>query len=156
MCSSNIPPTTRPGQVHFLKAWEHRRLRACASLTSTATTFHVPVEMPLLSTNRGHIGTSDAPLHLSSADSGPAKTRKESGRLLSASLVRRSERWIIRGANDSPESIGKNEKSIWEHYNEMAAVEDNIREVEWRDLADTILVFVCSSTLFDTSLLIWL
>ena len=40
------------------------------------------------------------------------------------------------------ESLGS-EKSIWEHYNEMAAVEDNIREVEWRDLADTVLVFVC-------------
>ena len=37
----------------------------------------------------------------------------------------------------------------------MAAVEDNIREVEWRDLADTILVFVCLTTLYDTSLLIW-
>ena len=40
------------------------------------------------------------------------------------------------------ESLGS-EKSIWEHYNEMAAVEDNIREVEWRDLADTVLIFVC-------------
>ena len=45
-----------------------------------------------------------------------------------------------------PESHVK-EKSIWEHYNEMAAVEDNIREVEWRDLADTVLVFVCPDTL---------
>ena len=44
-----------------------------------------------------------------------------------------------------PESLG-NEKSIWEYYNEMAAVEDNIREVEWRDLADTVLVFVCVDT----------
>ena len=41
-----------------------------------------------------------------------------------------------------PESFWK-EKSIWGYYNEMAAVEDNIREVEWRDLADTVLVFVC-------------
>jgi len=40
------------------------------------------------------------------------------------------------------ESLGK-EKSIWEYYNEMAAVEDNIREVEWRDLAETVLIFVC-------------
>ena len=46
-----------------------------------------------------------------------------------------------------PESLG-NEKSIWEYYNEMAAVEDNIREVEWRDLADTVLVFVCLSSLW--------
>ena len=61
----------------------------------------------------------------------------------------------MRKANGPPESVGKNEKSIWEHYNEMASVEDNIREVEWRDLADTILVFVCLSTLYDTSLLIW-
>ena len=49
----------------------------------------------------------------------------------------------MRRFNSSPESLGKNERSIWEYYNEMAAVEDNIREVEWRDLADTILVFVC-------------
>ena len=81
--------------------------------------------------------------------------RKGSGRSLSALLVRRSGRKTTRKANGPPESVGKNEKSIWEHYNEMAAVEDNIREVEWRDLADTILVFVCLSTLYDTSLLIW-
>ena len=37
----------------------------------------------------------------------------------------------------------------------MAAVEDNIREVEWRDLADTILVFVCLNTLYDALMLIW-
>ena len=30
----------------------------------------------------------------------------------------------IRNADGSPEAVGKNEKSIWEHYNEMAAVED--------------------------------
>ena len=51
------------------------------------------------------------------------------------------------------ESLG-NEKSIWEYYNEMAAVDDNIREVEWRDLADTVLIFVCLSTLYHTYLLI--
>ncbi len=34
----------------------------------------------------------------------------------------------------------------------MAAVDDNIREVEWRDLADTVLVFVCISTLIDISI----
>ena len=61
---------------------------------------------------------------------------------------------MIDNADDIPESLGKNEKSIWEHYNEMAAVEDNIREVEWRDLADTILVFVCLSTFYDIPLLI--
>src|SRR5258706_9446902 len=53
-----------------------------------------------------------------------------------------------------PESLG-NEKSIWEYYNEMAAVDDNIREVEWRDLADTVLVFVCLSSLIDVWPLIW-
>ena len=52
------------------------------------------------------------------------------------------------------ESLGS-EKSIWEHYNEMAAVEDNIREVEWRDLADTVLVFVCLDAHHDIWLLIW-
>ena len=52
-----------------------------------------------------------------------------------------------------PESLG-NEKSIWEYYNEMAAVEDNIREVEWRDLADTVLIFVCIHTPYGTYLLI--
>jgi len=37
----------------------------------------------------------------------------------------------------------------------MAAVEDNIREVEWRDLADTVLVFVRQDTLCSTYLLTW-
>jgi hypothetical protein len=37
----------------------------------------------------------------------------------------------------------------------MAAVEDNIREVEWRDLADTVLIFVCPDTLYSTYLLTW-
>jgi len=50
--------------------------------------------------------------------------------------------------DDLPESLGS-EKSIWEYYNEMAAVEDNIREVEWRDLADTVLVFVSVDILHD-------
>jgi hypothetical protein len=52
------------------------------------------------------------------------------------------------------ESLG-NEKSIWEYYNETAAVDDNIREVEWRDLADTVLIFVCMYTPYSTYLLIW-
>src|SRR5258706_11459628 len=52
-----------------------------------------------------------------------------------------------------PESFG-NEKSIWEYYNDMAAVEDSIREVEWRDLADTVLVFVCIVARQGTYLLI--
>src|SRR5258706_10383745 len=56
--------------------------------------------------------------------------------------------------DDLPESLGS-EKSIWEYYNEMAAVEDNIREVEWRDLADTVLVFVSVDILHDMWLLIW-
>ena len=43
---------------------------------------------------------------------------------------------------------------MWEYYNDMAAVEDNIREVEWRDLADTVLVFVCFDTLYSTYVLI--
>ena len=55
--------------------------------------------------------------------------------------------------DDLPESLG-NEKSIWEYYNEMASVEDNIREVEWRDLADTVLVFVGVDTIHDIWLLI--
>ena len=57
-------------------------------------------------------------------------------------------RWNDGWIDVLPESHVK-EKSIWEHYNEMAAVEDNIREVEWRDLADTVLVFVCLDTLHD-------
>ena len=32
----------------------------------------------------------------------------------------------------------------------MAAVDDNIREVEWQDLADTVLVFVCVDQ-YDTT-----
>src|SRR5258706_7085580 len=56
--------------------------------------------------------------------------------------------------DDLPESLG-NEKSIWEYYNEMAAVEDNIREVEWRDLADNVLVFLSVGILHDMWVLIW-
>ena len=63
---------------------------------------------------------------------------------------------VILKADGSLESLGKNEKSIWEYYNEIAAVEDNIREGEWRDLADTILVFVRMSNLYNPSLLICL
>jgi hypothetical protein len=61
---------------------------------------------------------------------------------------------ITRKIDGLPESLG-NEKSIWEHYNEMAAVDDNIREVEWRDLADTVLVFVRIGTLDDIWPIIW-
>ena len=71
-----------------------------------------------------------------------------------ASLVRWPGRETEREADGPPESFGMNEKSIWEQYNEMAAVEDNIRGDEWRDLADTILVFVCLGTLYDALLLI--
>ena len=110
--------------------------------------------MPVLSTNPGRFGSSDALSHLSSADCDPAKTRTESRSPLSASLVRWPRREAIPKADGPPESLGKNEKSIWEHYNEMAAVEDNIRGDEWRDLADTVLVFVCLSTLYDAPLLI--
>ena len=52
------------------------------------------------------------------------------------------------------EALGK-EKSIWEYYNELAAVDDNLREVEWRDLADTVLIFVCLNIHNDMWLLIW-
>ena len=105
--------------------------------------------MPILSTNRGHIGSSHTSLHLSYVDCDPVKTRKESGRSSFASSVRWSGCCIAHDADGPPESVGNNEKSIWEHYNEM-------REIEWRDLADTILVFVCLSTLYDALLLIWL
>jgi len=37
----------------------------------------------------------------------------------------------------------------------MAALDDTIREIEWRDLADTVLVFVCLDTLYSTCLLTW-
>src|SRR5258706_8936342 len=37
----------------------------------------------------------------------------------------------------------------------MAEVEDNIRELEWRDLADTVIVFVCADTHHDIWSLIW-
>ena len=57
--------------------------------------------------------------------------------------VRRAALWdrMAHKIDVLPESLG-NEKSIWEYYNEMAAVVDDI-EVEWRDLADTVLIFVC-------------
>jgi len=57
---------------------------------------------------------------------------------------------FIRKADAHPEAFGKKERSIWEYYNDMAAVEDNIRDVEWRDLADTVLVFVCPDALYNT------
>jgi hypothetical protein len=38
----------------------------------------------------------------------------------------------------------------------MAAVDDNIREVEWRDLADTVLIFVGLDAIHDIWLLIYL
>ena len=37
----------------------------------------------------------------------------------------------------------------------MAAVDDGIQDREWRDLADTVLIFVCLDTLYGTYLLIW-
>ena len=43
--------------------------------------------------------------------------------------------------NAPPESLG-NEKSIWDYYNEMAAVDDITREVGWRETVDTVLVLV--------------
>jgi len=65
------------------------------------------------------------------------------------------QRPSILSINPFPEFLGRNEKSIWDHYNEMAAMEDDIRHVEWGDFADVILVFVCIPTLNDTWLLIW-
>jgi hypothetical protein len=56
---------------------------------------------------------------------------------------------IAQKIDSLPESLG-NEKSIWEYYNEMAAVDDNHREIEWRDLADTVLIFVCVDTFYGT------
>ena len=108
--------------------------------------------MPVLSTNPGRFGSSDPLSHLSSADCDPPKTRKESRPPLPASLVRPPGLQAIRKANRPTVSLGKTEKSIWEHYNEMAAVEDYIRG---DDLADTVLVFVRLSTISDPLLLIW-
>ena len=62
--------------------------------------------------------------------------------------VSRSVGGITRKIDILPEFLGS-EKSIWEYYNEMAAVDDNMREIEWRDLADTVLVFVCVDTRDD-------
>jgi len=53
-----------------------------------------------------------------------------------------------------PESL-EEEKTIWGHYNEIAEVEDNMRELEWRELADTVLIFVCVDTHHDIWLLNW-
>lgn len=57
---------------------------------------------------------------------------------------------LIREADGSPEALGNDEKSVWEHYNEITAREDNTRDAEWRDLADTILIFVCLNPPYDT------
>jgi hypothetical protein len=40
------------------------------------------------------------------------------------------------------DSLSGNEQSIWGHYNDMATTVDSLREREWSELADTILVFV--------------
>ena len=45
-----------------------------------------------------------------------------------ARSVRGSVDGITRKIDDLPESL-ENEKTIWEYYNEMAAVDDNIRVI---------------------------
>jgi len=35
------------------------------------------------------------------------------------------------------------EKSIWEHYNELAAKLDATQKAEWDDMANNTLIFVC-------------
>jgi len=128
----------------------HRYARRLSPSCPNPNHVHVPIEMPILSTNRGRIGASDALLQPSSANSDPSKTRKGSKQFLFGSSVRGCSTAFIHKVDAPSESLGNNEKSIWEYYNEMAAVEDNIREVEWSDLADTVLVFVCLDTLYDT------
>jgi len=59
-------------------------------------------------------------------------------------FVQRLEEYIVTSSIDS---LTRNEKCIFGHYNDMAIVEDNIREVEWGEQADTILVFVRFVTL---------
>ena len=77
-----------------------------------------------------------------STNADAAKTRRGFEQSQSDCSVSCSVRWNDTQIDILPESLGS-EKSMWEYYNEMAAVVDDIREVEWRDLADTVLVFVC-------------
>jgi hypothetical protein len=42
-------------------------------------------------------------------------------------------------------SYSGTQKSIWDHYNDMARDVDILREMELTDLADTVLVFVNSA-----------
>ena len=104
--------------------------------------------MPRPSSNRGHISEFIAVFHFLSAHSGAAKTRGGSKQFSPDRSVSGSVDGITRKIDDLPESL-ENEKTIWEYYNEMAAVDDNIREIEWRYLADTVLLFVCMDTLHD-------
>ena len=88
-----------------------------------------------------------------SAHSGAAKTRGDIKQFSPNRSVSCSVDGITRKIDVLLESL-ENEKTIWEYYNEMAAADDNIREIEWRYLADTVLLFVRMDTLHDIWLLI--
>ena len=104
---------------------------------------HLPVEMPVLSTNPGRFGVSDALSHLSSADCGPTKTRKESRPSLSASLVREQDVKQYAGLMVLQSHLERRKS----RYDKMVAVEDSIRGDESHDLAHPVLVLVRMSTL---------
>ena len=81
-----------------------------------------------------------------SAHSGAAKTRGGIKQLSPDRSVSCSVDGITRKIDTLPESL-ENKKTIWEYYNEMAAADDNFREIRSQYLADTVLVFVRMDTL---------
>ena len=49
---------------------------------------------------------------------------------------------IMVGAQMCSASLSGTEKSLWEHYNELAAKLDAEQEAVWHDMANSTLIFV--------------
>ena len=49
---------------------------------------------------------------------------------------------IIVGAHMCSASLSGTKKSLWEHYNELAAKLDAKQEAKWHDMANSTLIFV--------------
>ena len=89
-----------------------------------------------------------------SAHSGAAKPRRRFEASCPDCTVSCSVDGIIRDIDGHLESL-RNKWSIWEYYNEIAAVHNKTWEIEWRDLAYTVLIFVRLGTLDNIWVLIW-
>ena len=60
--------------------------------------------------------------------------------------------WIMVRAHMCSVSLSGTEKSLWEHYNELAAKLDAKQEAMWHDIANSTLLFVCLLSLYIMSL----